>query len=67
MSNNELIEKLSNLKLEETSLKRELDKRYGNIEIRTKLFNRIKAIKKEKAKIEFMIKVNKEIKNEKSR
>ena len=61
MTNNELIEKLSKLKLEETSLKRELDKRYNNLKIRTDLFNRIKTIKREKEKIEFMIKVNKEI------
>lgn len=64
MNNNELIDKLSKLKLEETSLKRELDKRYNDSKKRTELFTRIKDIKKEENKIEFMLRINKEIKNE---
>lgn len=67
MNNNELIDVLSKLQLEEKSLKRNLDINYCDEKTRTKLFNRIKEIKKEMEKINFKLRVEKEIRNEKSR
>lgn len=46
MRNDELIEKLSKLRLEENCLKRNLDINYLDEEIRTKIFKRIKENKK---------------------
>ena len=67
MNNNELIDILSKLHLEEASLKRNLDIKYCDEKTRTKLFKRLKEIKKEIEKINFKLRVKKEIKNEKSR
>lgn len=67
MNNNELIDVLSKLQLEEKSLKRNLDINYCDEKTRTKLFTRIKEIKKEMDKINFKLRIEKEIRNEKSR
>lgn len=62
--NNELINQLSKLNLEKSSLKRNLDRNYYNTEIRTKMFIRIKAIDKEINKVKFMLRLEKEKKND---
>jgi len=64
MKNDELIEKLSNLKLEENNLKRCLDTSYFDYEKRTELFNRIKGIKKEIQQIKFKIRLEKELRKD---
>lgn len=65
MKNNDLIEQLSNLKLEEKSLKRNLDRFYYDVDARTKLFERIEENKKEINNIKFKIRLEREIrKNE---
>lgn len=65
--NNELIGNLSKLKLEETSIKRELDRYYRDDAIRSRMFKRLKQIKKEQDKLQFKLRMEKMIKNEKSR
>lgn len=66
--NNELIDKLSKLKLEESCLKRNLDMNYLDLELRTKIFKRIKENKKEIELVKFKIRLEKEMKkNEKFR
>lgn len=66
MRNDELIEKLSKLRLEENCLKRNLDVNYLDSELRTKLFKRIKENKKEIQLVKFKIRLEKEMKkNEK--
>jgi len=67
MKHNELIDKLSRLKLEEISLKRSLDIYYRDEKARTRVFNKIKKIKKEIAQINFKLSLEKEMNNEKSR
>ena len=67
MNNSELIDVLSKLQLEEASLKRNLDIKYCDKKTRTLLFNRLREIKKEKEIINFKLRVEKEIRNEKSR
>jgi hypothetical protein len=68
MRNDKLIEKLSNLKLEESSLKRNLDRNYCNLKIRTKMFEKLKDVKKEIKNVKFQIRLEREMKkNEKSR
>lgn len=62
LMNNELIEKLSKLKLEENCLKRNLDVNYLDSELRTKLFKRIKENKKEIQLVKFKIRLEKEMK-----
>lgn len=64
MKHNELIEKLSNLKLEEKNLKRVLDVYYRDENMRTKAFNKIKKVKKEIEQIKFKLKLEREINNE---
>lgn len=64
MKHNELIERLSNLKLEENNLKRILDVYYRDENMRTKAFNKIKKVKKEIEQIKFKLKLEKELKNE---
>ena len=64
MKHNELIERLSNLKLEEKNLKRVLDVYYRDENMRTKAFNKIKKIKKEMEQIKFKLRLEKELKNE---
>lgn len=63
--NDKYIEELSKLRLEETHLKRCLDVKYYNKEQRKKFFERIKEIKKEKEKLKFKIRLQKEVKNAK--
>lgn len=67
MSNNDLIEKLSNLQLQEKYLKRALDKvYYVDIKERTRLFGEIKKVQKQIDKVKFKIRLEREIiKNEK--
>ena len=62
--NNELINQLSKLNLEKSSLKRSLDKNYYNTELRTKLFKKIKAVEIEIEKIKFKLRLEKEKKDE---
>ena len=66
MNNDKLIEKLSNLQLQENALRRGLDNvYYKNIKERTRLFNEIKKVKKEIEKVKFQIRLRREIeKNE---
>lgn len=64
--NNTLIERLSRLKMEESSLKRNLDKRL-NIAERTATFNRLKEVLKEEEMIKFKLKLQKEMENDKFR
>lgn len=66
MKHNELIERLSNLKLEEKNLKRVLDVYYRDENMRTKAFNKIKKIKKEMEQIKFKLRLEKELKNERN-
>lgn len=68
MDNDKLIERLSNLQLQEKALLRVLDKVYNDIEARTKTFNQIKKVKREISSVKFKIRLEKELKkNEKSR
>ena len=62
--NDKLIDELSRLKLEETSLKRCLDRAFYDYDKRTELFNRIKEIKKEIEQIKFKLRLEKEMKND---
>lgn len=64
--NNELIDKLSKLKLEKTSLKRNLDRNYYNVEVRTRLFRRIKVVDNEISKVKFKLRLEKEKENDNS-
>ena len=64
--NDTLIDKLSRLKMEEASLKRALDKNL-TVEMRTRTFNRLKEVLKEKEMVKFKLKVRKEMNDEKSR
>jgi len=66
MKHNELISKLSKLKMEETSLKRSLDVYYMDDKARTRAFNKIKKIKREIDKLNFKLRIEKEINNENS-
>lgn len=60
--NNELIEQLSKLKLEYSCLKRNLDRYYCDEEARTKLFYRIKDVKKKIDNINFKLRLERELK-----
>lgn len=62
--NNTLLDRLTQLDLEEKSLKRNLDRYYRDEKIRTRLFNKIKQIEKEKDKLKFKIHLERKIKNE---
>ena len=64
MRNDELIEQLSNLKLQEKALLRALDRAYNDIDMRTKLFNKIKNIKKEIELVKFKIRLERELKKD---
>lgn len=63
--NEKLIEKLSKIKLEETSIKRELDRYYRNDAIRTRMFKRLKQIQKEKEQINFKLRIERLMRNDK--
>ena len=63
--NDKLIEQLSKYRLEETSIKRELDRNYRSDVIRTRMFKRLKFIKKEQERLKFRLRLEKEIKNDK--
>lgn len=62
MNNNELIERLSILKLQEKNLLRVLDRVYNDLDKRTRVFNQIKEIKKETESIKFKIRLEREMK-----
>lgn len=65
--NNDLISKLSNLKLEESSIRRSIDKYYLDNKMRTRLFKRLKENIKEQEIVRFKMRLEKKIKNEKPR
>lgn len=62
--NNELINQLSKLTLEETALKRNIDRNYYNVEVRTSLFKRLQEVQAEIKKVKFMIRLEKEKRND---
>lgn len=62
--NNELISKLSQLTLEERSLKRHIDRNYYNVKVRTKLFARLSIVEEEIKKVKFKIRLEKMKKND---
>lgn len=53
--NNELEIKLSKLNIEEKALKRHIDRNYYNLEVRTKLFERLKIVESEIKRINFKL------------
>lgn len=53
--NNELEIKLSKLNIEEKALKRHIDRNYYNLEVRTKLFERLKIVENEIKRINFKL------------
>lgn len=55
--NNELINELSKLTLEEKSLKRHIDRNYYNLEVRTKLFTRLKIVENEISRVKFKLRL----------
>lgn len=63
---NDLIEKLSNLKLEEKYIIRLLDKEYNNRKLRSKKFERLTFIRQEIKKINFKLSVEREKYNAKN-
>lgn len=62
--NNELINQLSKLTLEETSLKRHIDRNYYNLKVRTRLFARLKEVQAEIEKVKFKIRLERMNKND---
>jgi hypothetical protein len=64
--NNTLIEQLSRLKLEETALKRRLDKKLSSTE-RKNSFDRLKEVKKLQEKIKFKIQLERKMLDEEFR
>lgn len=60
--NNELINQLSKLTLEEKSLKRHIDRNYYNLEVRTKLFARLKIVENEINRVKFKLRLAKGVK-----
>lgn len=64
--NNTLIEQLSRLKLEETALKRRLDKKLSSTE-RKFSFDRLKEVKKLQEKIKFKIQLERKMLDEEFR
>lgn len=63
---NDLIEKLSNLKLEEKYIIRLLDKEYNNRKLRSKKFERLTFIRQEIKKINFRLSLEREKYNAKN-
>ena len=64
MSNNDLIDKLSKLELEQTSLKRHLESNVSNRLERHRTFEKIKKNEKEIEKIKFKLRLERKIRNE---
>lgn len=60
---NELITKLSYLKLQKANFKRTLDLNYYNAEVRNKMFRKIKSVDEEIEKTKFRLRLEKENKN----
>ena len=65
MKNDELIEQLSNLKLEEKCIKRNLDKMFIDIEERKRMFSKLRENKRNQEQIKFKIRLEREMRNEK--
>lgn len=63
MSNN-LITQLSQLKLEKSCIKRNIDRNYYNAELRTKLFTDLKEVEKEIERVKFKIRLERIKKND---
>lgn len=63
MRNDELIEKLSNLKMEEKCLKRNLDRYYCDADVRATIFKRLRENKQEIEQIKFKIRLEREMRN----
>ena len=61
---NELISKLSKLKLERGCIKRNIDTNYKHPKIKTELFERLKEVDKEIEKVKFKLKLEKEMKKD---
>lgn len=61
----ELIDKLSKLKLEETSLKRILDTKSFASKGKPRIFQRLQEVKKEIDLVKFKLRMEKELNNEK--
>ena len=59
--NDTLLDQLTKLDLEEKIIKRNIDRNYCNEKIRTRLFSRLKEIKKEKEAIKFKIRLERKI------
>ena len=64
--NDKLIEKLSKLRLEESNIRRNLDKYYCDSRMKARLFARLKKIKTEIDKTKFKLQLERKIKNENS-
>lgn len=60
-----LIEQLSNLELEEKSVKRGLDRYYTDKKYRERLFTKLKKIREDKEYVKFKLRLHKEMENEK--
>ena len=58
--NNELINQLSKLTLEQSALKRNIDRNYYNVPVRKRLFNRLRYVNEEIKKVKFKIRMEKE-------
>lgn len=65
MTRNELLDELVKIEIEEKSVKRNLDINYLNQSTRTKMFYRLKELKKMKKKVKFMLSMERKMKNEK--
>ena len=62
--NNELIARLSQLELEKSSIKRNLDRFYYDNKIRAKLFAELKEVQNNIKKTKFMIRLEREKRND---
>jgi hypothetical protein len=65
VTRNELLDELVKIEIEEKSVKRNLDINYLNQSTRTKMFYRLKELKKMKKKVKFMLSMERKMKNEK--
>lgn len=59
-----LIGKLSLLDLEKKYLKRQLDKKFKNIEIRKRIFKRLSEVEKEMKNVKFKLELERKMKND---
>lgn len=61
--NDRLIEKLSKLTLERSSLKRNIDRNYYNKKVRARLFDRLNVVDNEIKRIKFMLRFRRKYEN----